>query len=378
MNKLRVLHIAQDDKFFDNIFNKWKDDDQYDNRAVIIKNREDYSFRYIKSIKDVTVLYNKAMVKDCLRSSNYDIIYLYSLSGLFWKYCNYIPKDKIVIWWGWGYDLYGRYRLVPPHINVQLYKIETRQYILRDFFRVHNLITFFPKLLQLPINTYYKYNVIKRVDYFQPVTAIEYDLMKHYSAFRAKEYYTKDSYSPANELILKKNGGNVLLGNSSTPTNNHLDILSVINNKLSENQSIVLPLSYGDMKYRNWLVDRISNQRVLLLKDYLTLSEYNKIIDSCSYACFGVMRQQAMGNITYALKTGMKVFLYKDSVAYKSLKKLGFIIFAIEDINETSFSSPLTEDEARTNYMATIKEAERRNQIYKKCTIEISARINSR
>ena len=80
--------------------------------------------------------------------------------------------------------------------------------------------------------------------------------------------------------------------------------------------------------------------------------EYFKLIDNCSYAVFGVMRQQAMGNIYHCLCQGVKVFLYRDSLVYRFLKEWGYVVFAIEDIDEYSFSTPLNLKELEMNAKA--------------------------
>ena len=45
------------------------------------------------------------------------------------------------------------------------------------------------------------------------------------------------------------NGGNILLGNSATPENNHVDIIDLLVENSSENVKIICPLSYGNKEY---------------------------------------------------------------------------------------------------------------------------------
>ena len=70
----------------------------------------------------------------------------------------------------------------------------------------------------------------------------------------------------------------------------------------------------------------------------------------------GTIRQQAMGNIQYALSKGVKVFLYKDSIAYINYKKLGYVVFAIEEMTLESLSTPLSKKEIEQNIQASQKE----------------------
>lgn len=58
-----------------------------------------------------------------------------------------------------------------------------------------------------------------------------------------------------------------------------------------------------------------------------------------------------MGNVYLCLLTGVKVFLYKDSLIYKQLKDFGYIIFSIEDdLTEDALKVPLPKEDAYKNY----------------------------
>ena len=52
----------------------------------------------------------------------------------------------------------------------------------------------------------------------------------------------------------------------------------------------------------------------------------------------------------------MKVFLYRDSMVYRFLKENGYVVFAIEDIDENSFTHALTQDQIHKNSIAFEKE----------------------
>ena len=130
-----------------------------------------------------------------------------------------------------------------------------------------------------------------------------------------------------------------------------------------------MPLNYGgDEKYLNWLKERIVGIKNLnTLLDFLPSEEFFKLMDTCSYACYGVVRQQAFGNIRYALSKGIKVFLFKDSIPYRSLKEMGFVVYAIEDMDQDSLSNPLTQADIEKNRVAFDVEDKRRSMVYDDC-----------
>ena len=83
----------------------------------------------------------------------------------------------------------------------------------------------------------------------------------------------------------------------------------------------------------------------------LPLEEYRAIINSISHAVFGMIRQQGLGNIWLCISNGVKIYLYKDSIVYKELKKMGFVCYSIEDdLTTESLSSCLSEKDAENNY----------------------------
>lgn len=380
MQQIRVLHITTDDKFFDGVFSCFEKDERLSNQAIIITSEEDYSFKNIKRKEAVENLFSRKMVAAKLGGGSYDVIFFHSIPQSSWTLFKYIPKDKIIIWWAWGYELYSYYQGEPPFIKMDLYKKETKQL-------VDNTYSFFHRLFAGVLNNVYrKWNFkairrkgVRRIDYFQPVVKAEYELMKKVPGFRAKEFYYCNSTYDELDGVSKPASGNILLGNSSTPTNNHLDVLEEVLRNKGDEQKVIMPMNYGEMSYRAKVESHINSEDVTILKDFMPMDEYFRLLDTCSYACIGTVRQQAMGNVSYAIRNGIKVFLYKDCVAYKNHKELGYEVYAIEDMDEDSLKTPLTEAENVQNCEANRRERERRQKIYESAIGEIieRKRINS-
>jgi hypothetical protein len=375
MPKIRVLHITTDDKFFDDVFSCFEKDERLSNQAIIITSGD--SFKNIKRKEAVENLFSLKMVAAKLGGGSYDVIFFHSIPQTSWALFKYIPKDKIIIWWAWGYELYSYYQGEPPFIIMDLYKKETKQLVDNTYSFLHKL---FAGVLN---NVYRKWHFkairrkgVKRIDYFQPVLKAEYELMKNVPGFRAKEFYYYNSIYDELYGVSKQASGNILLGNSSTPTNNHLDVLEEVLRNKGERQKVIMPMNYGKMSYRAKVESYINSEDVTILKDFMPKVEYFRLLETCSYACIGTVRQQAMGNVSYAIRTGIKVFLYKDSVAYKNHKELGYAVYAIEDMDECSLKTALTEAEIVQNCEANRRERERRQKIYESAISENIERIN--
>ena len=369
--KIKVLHIIKDDKFYDCVINAFESDERFENRSVLFVNSSEYEFFLIKQTEKVELLWTKKMLKECLQSSDYDVIFFHSLSVEKYWYFHFIPNNKIVIWWGWGFDLYSSEYGMNPLIPIDLYKPETKQLMdsIKQSGLKRKLKGCIRDIFWRPYYESLRRKVIARIDYFQPVIPFEYQLMKEVDGFQAKEFYYPrcfTSYYAETGCIKNENGG-ILIGNSATYTNNHLDVWTDIRKYVPSYRNIIIPVNYGVQRYADHLSKEIKSKshHIHIIREFMPRDEYFKLIDGCSYAVFGVLRQQAMGNIYHCLYQGVKVFLYRDSLVYRFLKEWGYVVFAIEDIDEFSFSTPLSLNELeknakafehQRNYVANVRE----------------------
>lgn len=357
--KIKVLHIIKDDKFYDGVINAFDSDERFENRSILFVKSPDYEFFRIKQKEKVELLWTKKMLKECLQSSDYDVIFFHSLNIDKYNYFKYIPKDKIVIWWCWGYEIYSHTYEMKQLIPTELYKPLTKRLLesLNQKGIKSKVKTLVKELLLRPYYENLRKKVIERIDYFQPVIPTEYQMMKKVDGFHAKEFYDPQYFAnlqPNTGHVLSADGG-ILVGNSTSSNNNHLDVWNTIKNHIDNKRIIVFPLNYGsEILYTDIICNKImtDNRNVRILRSFMPRDEYFKLIDNCSYAVFGVMRQQAMGNIYHCLCQGVKVFLYRDSLVYRFLKEWGYVVFAIEDIDEYSFSTPLNLKELEMNAKA--------------------------
>lgn len=361
---IRVLHITPDNKFFDGTFTKWETSGMFTNKAILITRKKNHVFKYIQNSEKVQVLWNTKMVRKRLNEDDYDIVFFHSLPPSRYKHIKYIPDDRIVIWWGWGADIYGSMRGLPPLISVNLYKPKTSVFVKKTWTDFRMTAEFLLWKLMTPLTKYRQKKALERIDYYQPVIKKDYELMCRNKNFRAKEFYCMPQKPSFVIEHPKQSDGSILLGNSAAPTNNHLDVLEIVKSFKQESQKVIMPLSYGNKKYRKWLISQIDDPAIIPIYEYMPKTEYFKLLDSCSYAIFGTIRQHSMGNIGYALRKGIKVFLYKDSIVYNYLKEFGYVVYAIEDMSEDSFKTPLSKEEVEQIYAAQIKELNRRMSVF--------------
>lgn len=359
---ITILHIFVDDKFPKGVYGRYQKEGSTNNICAIFKKNE--CLKFVGDIEGLNVLSGRRQIRNFLKETNYDAVFFHSLPVESWPYVQYVPEDKIVIWWAWGYDLYDLPYGLKPFIKVGLFKPLTRKVLDSNYMHRVNLLIHSYKYLYYAI---IRQKIIKRINYFQPVTSIEYKLMFRNKGFNAKEYYDSSSFQSSDcELIKRKDKGDVLFCNSAHPTNNHLDVANTMNRIDLDNRDVFIPVSYGSDSYKGVLKSKlkIKGANLVFLECLLPKDEYYNMISKCSYFVSGVMRQQSMGNISYCLLNGIKIFLYKDSLPYQYLKEGGYNVYAIEEINENSFNTALSLNEAKLNRELMEKEAERRKQVW--------------
>lgn len=141
-------------------------------------------------------------------------------------------------------------------------------------------------------------------------------------------------------------GVRVLVGNSATETNCHLEAFALIARHGCEDMEIHCPLSYGDAKYRDIV---IANGRALFgdrfkpMLQMLPLPAYNDFLSTIDIAVMHHNRQQGMGNIVSLLAMGKKVFMRPEQAHTRYLNQLGLATWDLGHFDPTHLSPALRE-----------------------------------
>lgn len=371
---LKVIHITADDKFFDGPIKRFESDPSLENVAYL-SSFGTIKLKYIKAVDKINILRSKSELKHILEEGNYDVVFFYSLPFERWWMVETIPADKKIIWWEWGFELYGSREGLAPLIKVSKYKPITERYVrtrIRAYLR--KLIIFIKYKKRGEYLLEQRKRILKRIDYLMPVLPLDYEYLKEHPEFKAKVFYYKQNASSYQfDIDIRDKAGGILVGNSSLVTNNHLDIWDALLRSGVTGRKIVIPLSYGEPDTASYVSKQIKSDvnEVIILRDFMPLKDYFALVDHCSYAVFGVIRQQAVGNIKHCIRLGIKVFLYKESVCYKSLTASGYKVFAIEDMDIMSLSTPMTFEDNKHNQEVFLEEVRKNNEIYNKVMKEI-------
>ena len=200
-----------------------------------------------------------------------------------------------------------------------------------------------------------KSETIARIDYLitVPHNQSEIELVsKLYPTFQAKYLYgvfdqnvdlsinhtTTRNIEPDNTL-------KILLGNSSNPTNNHLDAFFLLTKRLEKNYDIYAPLSYGDDNYSKIVQEyatRIWKEKFHPITQFMEPSQYIDLLNSIDIVIMYHNRQQAYGNIITSLMLGKPVFMKKNNASFKTFSSIGIkSIFDIDFLNDKSVSNAI-------------------------------------
>lgn len=288
-----------------------------------------------------------------------NLVIIHGLSSVTAKLFDGIDVSAPLVWVGWGADYYN---LLPD---------ETLKFGLpasRALFSNHALVRQFPFLAENPITKLAKkalrgptppqwaQEFLPRIDFFSVIPIDWFGLEEVCPSFKAAHldyfpYYTVEhSFAPGPRQM---EGPDILVGNSATSANNHVETLKIVSDADTLGGRILVPLSYGRKHYADEIIKLGKNlfgDRFTPLVDFLPVEEYNNLIASCGRIVLGHQRGQAMGNLTAALYKGAKVFVRPENPYFQFYVDRGASLKSLSNERDLSeFNSEMPEEEKASN-----------------------------
>lgn len=369
-----ILHLIHDDKFFDEAFVQFDRFIEYNNLFLFITQDEHYEFKYIKNTERVIKIIENSEEYKILLSQDYDIVFIHfrdtekSKAILALK-----PKTKIV-WLAWGGDYYPKLRLpLFQPLTLQLInsiknKPQERRgqrqnlsFLKRFTSRIRSFYRKFKKHYKMK---YVYMKSMQRIGYCATVVPTEFALIRRIAWFRAKQvFFNYGSMKGFLENIEEpiNLGDSILVGNSCTWENNHLEVFCKLKDIGITAKHIVVPLSYGkdidDFAPVIEFGQKCFEGNFKPIFEFISFKDYITLLANCSVAIFNHERQQAVANIVIMLWIGATVFLSQNSPVYWYLKSLGVKIFTFQnDLTLDAINTPLTKAEVYHNRIILRKE----------------------
>ncbi|MBD5134534.1 MAG: TDP-N-acetylfucosamine:lipid II N-acetylfucosaminyltransferase [Lachnospiraceae bacterium] len=163
---------------------------------------------------------------------------------------------------------------------------------------------------------------------------------KYFVAPMPSDPTKKINYDMYRNMKHEDNKKRILVGNSSTPENQHIEMFEKLSYLKEEKDiNIICPLSYGDENYREEVIRKgkdIFGNNFIPITEFMDIEKYHNLLSTCDIGIFNNNRQQALGNIWIMLRMGKKLYIRSDNSMWKHFKDLGFKLYDIADIQEIS------------------------------------------
>jgi hypothetical protein len=142
--------------------------------------------------------------------------------------------------------------------------------------------------------------------------------------------YPSNLYKDLELPELKHDIISIQVGNSSDPSNNHLDIFKMMTPYKNHNIRVVVPLAYGDSSHAKLVLKegkRIFGEKFYPLTEMLPLESYLDLLSRIDIAIFNHKRTQAMSNIITLTGLGKKVYIRSDISSWPVFEDQGIKLY---------------------------------------------------
>lgn len=367
-----LLHFVNDEKFIDGFI-----EDQ--NKHV--PNNKNVYFAWSKGKKQLKHIKNKEVVlkddnsyREILNYINKEKpskIFFHNLNKSNWKIINNIPNGIIICWIFYGSEIFNRkeniHLFTGPLTNAflnQRSKVALRNLSSRFLFYLESLTY---KLFKWKFTEFYR--VISRIDQMAHWIKDDFDFVKKRYNLEKIEYVNFCYVNKAFEIKCINNRENLLIGNSGSDTNNHLDIFSIIPEHFIEKfNKIIIPLSYSGKELYINKVKIAAKQRfgekALILDDFMVKEEYFKLLATVKLAIMGHFRSQGGGNVRFFLKNRIDVMMFENNNLFKFLTKSKAKIHSLDSLSQNFYFFSPKELEQNMLVQKSLFEGEKVKEYY--------------
>lgn len=372
---MKIIHLTTDEKFIDGAMFLFNKAFLNQNQLCVLKPPANPAIRYIKQSKiDYEIVKTKNTLETIKKyTSNADWVVIHGLNEV---WADYIIENtsKKILYVVWGAEVYGNPLLYNQTLlgdyTTQLAKKIERKPLIQKIKDVINSFRYrLPKTNQ---NQQWLKNkkALNKIDNISAIYKEEIDFYKEKSIICEDTNFIKFGYYPIEYFTNNINesvtlGNHIMIGNSSSLTNNHLEVFRKLES-LGVKNDIVVPLSYGDKKLAKILVkkgEKMFGKQFKPIIDFMPLDNYTKLMQSCGVVIMNHYRQQAVGNIITAVYLGAKVYLDERNTIYKYLKRLGCLVYNMSDLKDITELTRLSQKDISNNRIKLVSDINAKNII---------------
>jgi dTDP-N-acetylfucosamine:lipid II N-acetylfucosaminyltransferase len=357
---MNFLHIIYDDKFFGFVSDIFAALPDVENRWLALARDPNEPLRHIDGLELWRLIgkkyFGSADMEDDLAWCDCLIVHYFfpDLAPMIM----HAPAHVCIVWSGWGGDYYfllpgGEQSLLGEETRCLLRALDTAQgvgLLRRAKRKIGGL-----KMFLCSHRAFLQ--AIKRIDFFSSPIPDDYQLLRSALAPNFRADYVQLNYGSVEQTFQPGTtdviGQDILVGNSAYPTNNHAEVFSLLARMPLGDRRVIVPLSYGDERYRDAILalgNSLLGKHFKPILGFLPLEDYNALTGRCTVAIMNQRRQQALGNIGTMLHIGASVFFDERNAAYQFLVRKGAYVFSIRalaDDGEVLFRGLTTEQKQR-------------------------------
>ena len=125
----------------------------------------------------------------------------------------------------------------------------------------------------------------------------------------------------------------LILGNSGSPTNNHLDAVQFLEDHRIQ-ADLLIPVSYGDKRYISFLKKRLKFNygKIEFVERYMAFEEYLNFLARADGLIMNTVRPQGYGNILMMMYIGKPVFFNSKNISLQDLDLAGLKWMPIDSL----------------------------------------------
>ncbi len=375
---MKYLHICNDAPFIDFAIKQFEACNPENNIYLVGLTSDRNELKYIEQKqKVITEIQGTKKYFDTFFKHEYDVLVIHFLDFYHSGIVLNIPKTKKILWLTWGADIYqtGFYKakLFQPLTNNLVNNLNKYHPFIEEIKNYFRNGYYFLKW-EIPPKIKFK-RAVERISFCATVIPSEINILRSWKFFKAQQVpfsYTSIEYDfkEVDYINCFKNGDAILVGNSNSPTSNHMDCFKKISAFNIGLRKIFVPLNYGNFDLYTKLITeegfKILKNNFSPISEFLSKKNYIRILQKCNIAIMAHERQQGVGNVIILLWLGVKIFLSEKNITFSYLKSKGFHIHSIQkDLNENSINEPLSEKEVLINRKLLLQEYSQENVLKK-------------
>jgi dTDP-N-acetylfucosamine:lipid II N-acetylfucosaminyltransferase len=336
----KLLHLAKDEKFLDAAIALFEAVAPGQNTFAIRLDAGSEKPRFVRS--DLVTCFSEnslALPKLKAELGAYSAVVLHGMDSFAKQLVAVAPGSTRFLWLSWGFDIYNQF----PIFRKGMFQPQTRR-IVRELSRnpvtseLRTAVKSSLFRLGLPCSSAVSESLrtIRRMWGCASVLPDEWATVRQLGfngQFFRFNYAWLEQLFPAATPYLRASGPNILVGNSSTASNNHVDTFHLLRRHGWSGQKIVVPLSYGSAAYKQHVLRKgreIFGDAFTPLQEFMPLEAYNRILENCGTVVMNQRRQQAVGNIIASLHMGARVFLNEYNPCHTFFSRAGTHLFSLQ------------------------------------------------